>query len=138
VVMGLTFFVVKGVYRLNLKSFFKYTSLILLVFASGLLGYGAHELIEAAQANGLVMGVLASAAYNINPADAGNLLHEKGLLGSVLKALIGYDGNPEWLRVVLYWSYWILIGSFLLKTYAPRTYQNTLGRLHRPESKTAL
>ena len=30
---------------------------------------------------------------------------------------IGYDGNPEWLRVIVYISYWVIIGSYLVKTY---------------------
>lgn len=46
-VVFLAVLMMKGVYRLDIKRFFKYTSLILLVFAAGLLGYGVHELVEA-------------------------------------------------------------------------------------------
>ncbi len=138
VVLGLTLLVMRGVYRLDLKKFFKYTSLILLVFASGLLGYGIHEFIESAEDLGVQLGALAATAYNINPPDAGNLLHEKGLIGSMLKALVGYDGNPEWLRVIVYWSYWLIVGSLLMKTYSSTTYTNIVSRLQHFPSKTSV
>jgi high-affinity Fe2+/Pb2+ permease len=46
-------------------------------------------------------------------------LHENGAIGSILKALVGYDGNPELLRVIAYVGYWLIIGYYLLRTYAP-------------------
>ncbi len=42
-----------------------------------------------------------------------------GAIGSILKALVGYDGNPELLRVIVYVGYWLVVGSYLLKIYAP-------------------
>jgi len=33
------------------------------------------------------------------------LLYEKGIVGSILKALVGYYGNPKWLRVAAYLGY---------------------------------
>lgn len=138
-VAGLTFFMTKGMYKFDLKSFFKYTSLILLIFASGLLGYGVHEFIEVAEGSGTNLGILATSAYNINPPDSQNLFHEKGAVGSMLKALIGYDGNPELLRFTVYWVYWLIVGTYLLKTYAPSTYDSTIRRLlHRSVSKTTI
>jgi high-affinity Fe2+/Pb2+ permease len=44
-------------------------------------------------------------------------LHEKGIIGSILKALVGYDGNPEWLRIIVYLGYWIIIGTYLYRQY---------------------
>lgn len=116
-VLGISFLMMNGIYRLDLQKFFKYTSVILLIFAAGLFGYGVHELIEAAEVSGIEIGPLASTAFDINPIDSENLFHEKGVIGSIMKALIGYDGNPEWLRVIVYISYWIIIGSYLVKTY---------------------
>ena len=43
----------------------------------------------------------------------------KGIVGSILKALVGYDGNPEWLRIIVYLGYWIVIGTYLYKQYRP-------------------
>jgi high-affinity Fe2+/Pb2+ permease len=38
-------------------------------------------------------------------------------LGSILKALVGYDGNPEWLRIVVYLGYWLVVGSYVYRSY---------------------
>jgi len=118
IVVGLSFLMMRGVYRLDIQRFFKYTSVILLVFAAGLLGYGVHELVEAAEGSGIEVGPLAASAFDINPVDIENIFHEKGVIGSILKALVGYDGNPEWIRVIVYLGYWITIGGFLLRSYS--------------------
>lgn len=118
-VLVITYLMFRGIYSLNIKKFFQYTSVLLLVFAAGLLGYGIHEYIEAAEGYGMETGFLGTQAFNVNPADASHPLHEKGAVGSVLKTLLGYDGNPEWLRVFAYLGYWVIIGASLLRTYKP-------------------
>lgn len=128
-VLVLAFLMMKGVYTMNLQKFFKYTSVILVIFASGLLGYGVHELIEA----GLLPPII-DHVWDINPASITHPLHEKGAIGSLLKALIGYDGNPELLRVIVYIGYWLVIGYYLLQTYAPN-YLPWNRRQSRPEVK---
>ncbi len=120
-VIGLSFLMMRGIYRLDIRRFFKYTSVLLLIFSAGLFGYGVHELIEAAEDSGIDIGPLAAKAYNINPADATNILHEKGVVGSILKALVGYDGDPEWLRVIVYLGYWAVIGGYLARSYRSTT-----------------
>ena len=115
------FLLLKGTVRLPLQKFFKYTSVILIVFAAGLFGYGIHELLEAAEIAGYETGFLAEHAYDINPADQTNLLHEKGAIGSIFKALVGWDGNPEWLRVFGYIGYWLVIGAYVLVSFRKPT-----------------
>ena len=107
-VLVLSFLMMKGVYRMNIQKFFKYTSVILVVFAAGLLGYGVHEFIEADLLPPIVENV-----WNINPPDVTHPLHEKGAIGSILKALVGYDRNPELLRVIVNMGYWLVVGSYL-------------------------
>jgi high-affinity iron transporter len=114
IVLILAFLMMKGIYRVNIQKFFKYTSVILVIFAAGLLGYGVHEFIEA----GLLPPIIGQ-VWDVNPADVTHPLHEKGAIGSILKALVGYDGNPELLRVIVYVGYWLVIGYYLLRTYAP-------------------
>lgn len=118
--MLLAVLLMKGMYRLDIRKFFKVTSILLIVFAAGLLGYGVHEFIEAAEIWGVDLGILAQPAFNINPSDIAHPLHEKGLIGSVLKTLIGYDGNPEILRIVAYLSYWLAIGTYWLKNFSTK------------------
>ena len=115
----------RQIYNLDIGKFFKYTSLILIVFAAGLFGYGLHELVEAAEyvgvgydADGEPTNFLFSYAWDINPAEKSHPLHEKGAIGVWFKALLGYDGNPEWIRVIGYLSYWAWAGRFYRKTFA--------------------
>ena len=121
IVLGLAVLLIRGTYKLDLKRFFGYTSVLLVVFAAGLAGYGVHELIEAGEGVGFDFGVLGEKPFDINPPlnpdGSYPLLHEKGVLGSILKALVGYDGNPEWLRIVVYLGYWLAVGSYVYRSY---------------------
>lgn len=121
VVLVLAVLLMRGAYSLDIGKFFKYTSVLLIVFAAGLAGYGVHELIEAGEDSGIEFGVWSHHAYDVNPPlnpdGSYPLLHEKGVVGSILKAMVGYDGNPEWLRVIVYISYWLILGTYIIKTY---------------------
>jgi len=121
IVLVLAALLMRGTYQLDLKKFFGYTSIILIVFSAGLAGYGVHELIEAGENMGYDFGVLGEKPFNINPPVNPDgtypVLHEKGGVGSILKALVGYDGNPEWLRIIVYLGYWLVIGSYVFRTY---------------------
>lgn len=118
-VMVLAVLLMKGMYRLDIRKFFKVTSILLIIFAAGLLGYGVHEFIEAMKIWGIDLGILAQPVFDINPSDITHPLHEKGTVGSIFKTLIGYDGNPEILRVIAYLSYWLAIGTYWLKKFSP-------------------
>jgi len=115
----------RGIYRLDLNKLFRVTSIILIFFAAGLAGYGVHELIEAGESSGIQLGVLGREAFDINPPRNPDgtypLLHEKGAVGSVLAALFGYSGNPEWLRVIVYSGYWLVVGAYILMTHRKMT-----------------
>ena len=132
VVVILAMLLMKGAYQLDIRKFFKYTSIILIVFAAGLAGYGIHELIEAGEGFGVEFGILGQQAFNINPAVNPDgtypLLHEKGAVGSILKVLVGYDGNPEWLRILVYIGYWLIVGTYLLKTYRKKDVKREVGQ----------
>jgi len=123
VVLGLSFALMKGTVDLEISKFFKVTSIMLLIFGAGLAGYGVHELVEAGEHSGMDFGFFGEKPYDINPAlnpdGTYPALHEKGIIGSILKALVGYDGNPEWLRIIVYLGYWIVIGTYLYKQYRP-------------------
>jgi len=97
-----------GSMRLDLAKFFTVTSILLILFAAGLAAHGVHELQEAG-----MIPVVVEHIWDINPALNPNgsypLLHENGSLGSVLKALFGYNGNPSLLEVVTYLAYLLLV-----------------------------
>ena len=83
--------------QLNIRLFFNITSVLLLLFAAGLLAHGIHEFQEA----GLIPTV------NEQVWDTNNVLDENSSLGRMLKAVFGYNGNPSLEEVVAYFGYWI-------------------------------
>ena len=107
--------------KVNLKKFFNISSILLILFAAGLVAQGIHELQEA--------GVIlygAKELWNINPAVAVEgvypLLHEKGMVGSFLKGLFGYNGNPSLLEVLSYIAYLGIIFYLLHLKYHLKFY----------------
>ena len=85
--------------RLNVRLFFNITSVLLLLFAAGLLAHGIHEFQEA----GLIPTV------NEHVWDTNHLLDENSNVGQMLKAVFGYNGNPSLEEVVGYFGYWIVV-----------------------------
>ncbi len=108
--------IMKSSYRLDIRRFFKYSSMLLLVFAAGLVGFAAHELAETLDTLGFSLGVVGQQAFNVN-VSASSLFHEEGTVGSLLSALFGYTLSPEWIRLVAYFGYWLVIGGYLLFAY---------------------
>lgn len=98
--VSLGYLLYRGTYRLNLRAFFNVTSLLLLLFAAGLLAHGIHEFHEAALIPAVVDPVW----------DTNGVLNENSTLGSFLKALFGYNGNPSLIEVLAYFSYLALVG----------------------------
>ena len=127
-------FVMRGVHRLDINRFFQFTSTVSILFAAGLAGYGVHELIEAGESLGMEVGILARPAFDINPPlnvdGTYPLLHEKGAVGSVLAGLVGYDGNPEWMRVIVYVGYWLVLGTYVLLSHR-RMKSAHIAHIHR-------
>ena len=99
----------KGGVKVNLKSFFNITSILLLFFAAGLLAYGIHELQDAE--------VIPSLIYPVW--DLKTSIHvvfdDKGTLGSILKGLFGYNHNPSLLEILGYFTYFAIVGRIWLK-----------------------
>lgn len=91
-VAGLFFLEIR---RVRIKRFFQITSLILILFAAGLVAHGIHELQEAK-----LLPVVVEHVYDMNW-----IIDEKGILGEILKSLFGYNGNPSLLEVVGYLGY---------------------------------
>jgi len=86
--------------QLNVRAFFRVTSVLLLFFAAGLVAHGVHELQEAALLPTVVEHVW----------DTNAILDENGGLGTFLKALFGYNGNPSLLEVLSYVVFLVTVG----------------------------
>jgi len=119
VVVVITYFMFEGIYLLDIKRFFRYTSVLLLLFAAGLTAFGVHELNEA----GVIPPVIEH-VWDINPPPSPSgsypLLHEKGAVGSALRSLVGYNGDPSLTEVLAYIAYWLVAGSHVLRTYTKK------------------
>ena len=97
-----TYVVFKSTVNLDIKVFFKVTSVFLILFAAGLTAHGIHELQEAA-----VVPVIVEHVWDTN-----GILDEKGTAGSLAKSLLGYNGNPSLLEVVSYAGYYVSASLF--------------------------
>jgi high-affinity iron transporter len=86
--------------RLDVRAFFRVTSVLLILFAAGLVAHGVHELQEAA-----ILPTFIEHVWDIN-----FILDEKGAVGAFLRALFGYNGNPSLLEVIAYSAYFVIIG----------------------------
>jgi len=91
----LGFLLFRGGLRVRLGLFFGVTNVLLLLFAAGLVAHGLHELVEAGWLPALVDPV-----WDLNP-----LLPERGVLGSLLRGLFGYNGDPSLLELLGYACY---------------------------------
>ena len=98
--------VYKGSARLNLRTFFNATSIVLIIFGAGLLAHGIHEFHEA----GIIPPVIEH-IWDIN-----SILPEQSTFGRFLTALTGYNGNPSLVEVIAYAAYLALaLGLYFRK-----------------------
>jgi high-affinity iron transporter len=92
-----------GSRRMDIKTFFLVTNMLLIIFAAGLVAAGVSEFNEA----GLIPAVV-SPLWN-----TGGLLSDAAGLGAVLKALFGYQAAPSLTAVAAYLAYFAIIVSAL-------------------------
>lgn len=106
IVLGYAAF--RGAMRVNVRTFFNVTSVILILFAAGLVAHGIHELQEAG-----VVPIVVEHVWDINPPVRPDgsypLLHENGYVGSFLKALFGYNGDPSLMELSSWLAYLVAV-----------------------------
>lgn len=81
--------------RLDLRRFFQVTGVLLILFAAGLVAHGVHEFNEVGWIPPVIEHV-----WDVNA-----VLDEKSILGELLKALFGYNGNPSLTEMLAYVAY---------------------------------
>jgi high-affinity iron transporter len=117
--------------RLDLRRFFFFTSVLLILLAGGLLGYALHELLEFAAIQGTATGWWGQAAYTL-PIASDSLFHHKGVIGSVFAVLFGYTVQPEWARLVAHFAYLATVLPLVIFIYVRPEAVATFGaRLRR-------
>jgi high-affinity iron transporter len=121
----------RGGIRMNLRTFFRFTGLALVVVAAGLFAYSLHELQEAGW-----FPFLTATAYDVSatlPDDTG--------LGAILRGLIGYNADPTWLEVVGWLGYLLVVGGLYLRpatVRVPRREPTTATAVTVASDETAL
>ncbi|MCK5414524.1 MAG: FTR1 family protein, partial [Thermoplasmata archaeon] len=80
------------------------SSILLVLLAAGLVGYGVHELLEYGEVVGAQVGWVGDSAYQLDvPKDSP--FHHKGTVGSVFAVMFGYTVKMEWARVIVHVAY---------------------------------
>ena len=108
VVVGVVFY--RGSQRLDLGRFLRWTGVLLVFVAAGLVSTAVHELVE--------VGVV---AVGTGPAfDAGSLLPDDAGPGLFLRALFGYSSSPETVTFLAWLAYVAVVLPLYLRPSASR------------------
>ena len=107
--------------KVDLKSVFKYTTLLLVFLSAGMIAYGTHEAEEYLVKSGQmekseiyrVWNVLEPTEVTPGAGKPSHILHDKGTIGVFLKGFFGYNSNPNIIEVVL----WVLALMFGLNMW---------------------
>jgi high-affinity iron transporter len=109
VAVALAYLLYRGAVRFDLGKFFKVTGVLLVFVAAGVLGYGLHDLQEAA-----VLPGLHTLAF-----DASQVLPEDSWYGALLKGIFNYSQQTTILQAVAWVGYLgIVLTLFLRPTVA--------------------
>ncbi|MGD6978669.1 MULTISPECIES: iron uptake transporter permease EfeU [Citricoccus] len=146
---GIGYGLYRGAIRINLGTFFTWSSVFLLIIAAGILAYGIHDLQEAAVLPGPFSGAPISpthprtgevltgfadypfwgAAYPFGWAfNLENVIEPTGFLAALLKGTVGFAPMMTWLEVTVWAIYLItVIPAFIRRAR----------RLRRPAARSA-
>ena len=101
VLMGIAIY--QGVLKINLGLFFRYTGILLIIVAAGILAYGIHDLQEA----GFLPG-LNNLAFDVSAA-----VPPDSWYGTLLKGIFNFSPNTTWLQAVA----WVLYVGIVLTLF---------------------
>jgi len=90
--------------RMNIKLFFRYTNVFMILFAAGMVGLGIGEFNEI----GWIPAVVAP-LWTL-----GGLLPDQSLVGQILHTLVGYSSSPSLTQVIAYLGYMGLLAGIML------------------------
>jgi len=106
--------------KLNLRQFFLFINVLLVLFAAGLVAHGVHEFNEA----GIIPSIIEH-VWNTNL-----FINESQPVGQILVSLFGYNANPSLTEVFFYLLYFIVV----LFSLGKLNRGNTRRRLARSET----
>lgn len=104
VAVGLGVLIYRGGIRLNLRTFFRVTGVLILIVAASLLVYGTHELLEVGAFRFLEgTGLLGSAGVF------------SALMGAINRIVVGLRGSPTWLEFAAWITYLVITGALFFR-----------------------
>jgi high-affinity iron transporter len=112
----LAFAIFKVGMKINLHRFFYFTSILLILLAAGLLGYGLHELTEYVVVTGGDPGWLGANAYVLD-ISSDSIFHHKGGIGSIFAVMFGYSVKMEWIRIIAHATYLAVMLPLVIAIY---------------------
>ena len=140
--IGIGYLIVIGGKRINLRPFFKGTTLLLVFLASGMIAYGTHEGEEYLEKSGFIQKDEIARPWDIlKPKDSldetdnsffysfdlkgkqqyTHIMHDSGRIGVFLKGFFGYNSNPNYIEL-LFWIISLIGGIALWRSfYRPTT-----------------
>jgi len=102
-VIGWLFY--RGALKLNLRTFFAWTGLFLIVVAAGVLAYGIHDLQEA----GILPG-LGNLAFDVSAT-----IPPTSVLGTVLKGIFNFSPATTWLELIAWVLYIVPVMTLFVR-----------------------
>lgn len=153
---ALGWLIYRGMIRLNMRVFFFWTGLFLVIVAAGILAYGIHDLQEA----GVVPGPFSGAPITPTDFRTGEVLTgfftpipywgaafpfgwafnvsdaivPDGPLGALLKGTVGFTPQMSWLEVTAWFIYLVIV----LPRFIRKMKNKPSERNHKNEQKTEL
>lgn len=106
-------FVYRAGSRVNLRTFFRWTGVLLIFFAAGLVGKAVHELRELF---GFETGFLIDPMWTVQ---SGPLSADGGATYDFMKGLFGWAADPERIRVIAYFAYLLPVLWLFLRPSKP-------------------
>lgn len=125
--VGLGWLIYRGMVRIDLAVFFRWTGAALVLVAAGVLAYGVHDLQEA----GIVPGPFTAAAP-LDPVTGAvavglaafpfgwafqlsHVIAPDGVLGVLLKGTVGFSPDMTWVEVVVWALYVAVVGTLFVR-----------------------
>lgn len=112
--VGIVMLIHHSLINIKLKTIFAITLAYLILQAGFLLGYSVHEGLSASKSLGIIHE---SSPVFIKAFDLSKtiLYHKEGILGVPLYVAFGWYSKPEWIQLILQYSYTILFFSYWYK-----------------------
>jgi len=104
------FAIYRGSRALDIARFFRWTGVLLVFIAAGLLSHAVHELVEIGW-----IGLGTQTAFDVSA-----VLPDDAAIGLFLRALFGYTSSPEIVTLAAWATYVIVVLALYLRPPAPR------------------